>query len=266
MLAGAGQMGGALLEAWLDVGIDHRCLTVLEPRPSGPLVERLDRAGIVLNPLAGTRPSPDVLVLAVKPQMLERAAPDLLPYAQPGTLLISVLAGKTIADLRRALPDVGSIARAMPNTPAAIRRGITGVAVDAAVNENQKAAIQFLLAAVGEVEWLADENLIDAVTAVSGSGPAYVFYLTECLAKAGEAVGLEAAVAMRLARATVEGAGGLMAARPGDTSEMLRRNVTSPGGTTAAALDVLMMDTGGLPMLISAAVAAAHRRAAELSG
>jgi pyrroline-5-carboxylate reductase len=151
----------------------------------------------------------------------------------------------------------------MPNTPAAIGRGITGAFANEAVSERQRTLARDLLAAVGAVEWVPSEDLIDAVTAVSGSGPAYVFYLTECLAAAGAAIGLDPALAMRLARATVEGAGALMTAEPATGADQLRRNVTSPKGTTAAALDVLGKDEA-LSSLLGAAVAAAHRRAQDL--
>ena len=265
VLAGAGQMGGAMLSAWLDAGMAARSLEVIEPWPSEDLLERLGRAGIAINePSREDRPA-DILVLAVKPQGLETAAPELAPFVGPGTAVVSVVAGKTISDLRRAFPRAGVLVRAMPNTPAAIRQGITGVAAEPQITSAQRAAVQALLEAVGQVEWLPHEDLIDAVTAVSGSGPAYVFHLTECLAAAGEAAGLDPLVAMRLARATVQGAGALMAARPDTPPGVLRRNVTSPGGTTAAALEVLAGENGLAP-LMAAAIEAARTRAGQLSG
>jgi pyrroline-5-carboxylate reductase len=197
--------------------------------------------------------------------MLESAAPGIATLTGPQTLLISVLAGKTIADLLARLPQAGAIVRAMPNTPAAVGRGITGIAAGPFVTPAQRATAQALLSAIGQVEWLESEALIDAVTAVSGSGPAYVFYLTECLARAGEAAGLPADLAMRLARATVEGSGELMFRDSGTAPGQLRVNVTSPGGTTAAALEVLMAPDG-LGPLMERAVAAAKRRAGELAG
>lgn len=264
VLAGAGKMGGAMLWAWLDAGIAPERLAVIEPRPSEETATRLSAARVALNPHASATPA-DILVLAVKPQALDAAGPLLSSNVGAATVLVSVVAGKTIADLRRAFPQAGVIVRAMPNTPAAIRQGITGVAAEPQATVAQRAAVQRLLEAVGQVEWLPDETHIDAVTALSGSGPAYVFYLTECLAAAGAAAGLDPALAARLARATVSGAGALMAAEQETPPEVLRRNVTSPGGTTAAALDVLMAGPG-LSALMVDAIAAAKRRAGELSG
>ena len=264
VLAGAGKMGGAMLWAWLDAGITPQRLAVIEPNPSDDTAARLAAAGVALNPNASPTPA-DILVLAVKPQALEAAGPLLSGTVGSATMLVSVVAGKTIADLRRAFPQAGVIVRAMPNTPAAIRQGITGVAAEPQATAMQRAAVQRLLEAVGQVEWLPDESFIDAVTALSGSGPAYVFYLTECLTAAGTAAGLDPALAARLARATISGAGALMAAERETPPEVLRRNVTSPGGTTAAALDVLMAGDS-LSALMVDAVAAAKRRAGELSG
>ena len=177
---------------------------------------------------------------------------------------MSILAGKRIADLAARLPTQ-AVVRAMPNTPAAIGRGVTGAYASAATSAAQRALSDALLSAVGGVEWVDDEALIDVVTAVSGSGPAYVFYFAECLAAAGAEAGLPAALAARLARATVEGAGELMRRQPETGPDELRRRVTSPGGTTAAALEVLEAPDG-LAALMRRAVAAAKRRAGELSG
>jgi pyrroline-5-carboxylate reductase len=210
-------------------------------------------------------PPPEVLVLAIKPQTLESAAADLTPLVGPGTLIVSIMAGKTIADVTGRIPSARAVVRAMPNTPAAVGRGITGAYASPAVDEAQKAAAHALLSSVGQVEWVADEGLIDAVTALSGSGPAYVFLLVECMAAAGAAAGLPAETAMRLARATVEGSGELLHREAQTAADQLRRNVTSPGGTTAAALEVLM-GPNGLAPLMDRAIAAAKRRAQELSG
>src|SRR5690606_27628266 len=180
-------------------------------------------------------------------------------------LLVSILAGKRIADLRARAPGVGAILRAMPNLPASIGRGATAVVAESALSPRRREIADALLGAVGSVEWLEDERLIDAATALSGSGPAYVFHLVEAMAAAGAAAGLPADLAMRLARATVEGAGELLAQSP-LTAETLRSNVTSPGGTTAAALEVLMRPKSGLTDLMTEAIAAARRRAEELSG
>ncbi|KNY22198.1 pyrroline-5-carboxylate reductase [Methylobacterium sp. ARG-1] len=262
VLAGAGKMGGAMLAGWLDAGLDPRATTIIDPVPARPIVDLCARHGIRLNP---TEPEPGaVMVLAIKPQGLEAAAPGLDRLVGPDTLLVSILAGKTIADLRAWLPRARAVVRAMPNLPASIGRGATGACANAEVTPAQRDAADALFAANGTVAWLADEAQIDAVTAVSGSGPAYVFLLVEALAEAGIAEGLEPSVAQALARATVSGAGALLEASPEAAAE-LRRNVTSPGGTTAAALDVLMRPDGLAPLL-RAAVAAARRRAAELAG
>lgn len=262
VLAGAGKMGGAMLAGWLEAGLDPRATAIIDPVPARPIVDLCARHGIRLNP---TEPEPGaVLVLAIKPQGLEAAAPGLDRLVGPDTLLVSILAGKTIADLRARLPRARAVVRAMPNLPASIGRGATGACANAEVTPAQRDAADALFAANGTVAWLADEAQIDAVTAVSGSGPAYVFLLVEALAEAGIAEGLEPAVAQALARATVSGAGALLEASPEEAAE-LRRNVTSPGGTTAAALDVLMRPDGLAPLLREA-VAAARRRAAELAG
>ena len=204
-------------------------------------------------------------MLAIKPQMLHEAAPSLNPYLGPPTLIISILAGKTSGDLGPRLPAAGAVVRAMPNLPASIGRGATGAAVNERVSQEQRLMADALLASHGIVEWLPSEDLIDAVTAVSGSGPAYVFHLVECLAEAGTAAGLPLDLAQRLARATVTGAGELLFLTDLPPAT-LRQNVTSPGGTTAAALEVLMRDPDGMRALMREAVAAAKQRAEELAG
>jgi len=264
ILAGCGKMGGAMLEGWVRMGLRGDAVTVLDPHASLALVAFCDQHDISLNPSAGSYGAPEVLVLGIKPQMLDEAAADLSPLAGPDTLVVSILAGKTIADLRARLPEAGAVVRAMPNLPASVQRGITGCAASAETTAAQRATTDALLSGIGHVEWLPSEDLIDAVTAVSGSGPAYVFYLAECLARAGTALGLPQDMAERLARATVEGAGELMH-RSDLAPGTLRENVTSPGGTTAAALAVLMAGDG-LDPLMRDAVAAARRRAGELSG
>jgi len=264
VLVGAGQMGGALLEGWLAHGLDAAGATVLDPKPAPEIEALCARRGLALNPpAAGLRP-PEAVVLAIKPQGLDEAAPAVGRLLGPDTLLVSILAGKTVRDLRRRLPPARAVVRAMPNLPASIGRGATGAFGNSEVSERQTAMAHALLSSVGLVEWLASEALLDAVTAVSGSGPAYVFLLAECLAKAGADAGLPPDLAGRLARATVTGAAALLAESdlPPDS---LRRNVTSPGGTTAAALDVLM-GADGLEPLMRAAVTAAKRRGEELSG
>ncbi|EIM25838.1 pyrroline-5-carboxylate reductase [Microvirga lotononidis] len=263
ILVGAGKMGGSMLEGWLKVGVKPEGVTVLDPRPSEEMTRFCREKGIALNP--SDPAAADVLVLAIKPQMLDEAAPALNGLLGPQTLIISILAGKTIGDLRSRLPASSAIVRAMPNLPASIGRGATGAAVNEKVSETQRLTADALLSSNGIVEWLPSEDLIDAVTALSGSGPAYVFHLVECLAEAGTAAGLPPDLARRLARATVTGAGELLfqSDLPPAT---LRQNVTSPGGTTAAALEVLMRDPDGLKALMREAVAAAKRRAEELAG
>ncbi|WP_426214349.1 pyrroline-5-carboxylate reductase [Methylobacterium sp. NFXW15] len=262
MLVGAGKMGGAMLAGWLDAGLDPAATTVMDPFPSEGMTRLCAERGVALNP---ADPSPAaVLVLAIKPQGLDAAAPDLDRLIGPGTLLVSVLAGKTVANLRGRLPSARSVVRAMPNLPASIGHGATGAFANEAVEAGQRASAEVLLSAAGMTAWLDDEALIDAVTAVSGSGPAYVFLMVETLTEAGIAAGLPAEVAGRLARATVAGSGALLEADPTEAGA-LRQAVTSPGGTTAAALAVLMAEDGMAP-LMRRAVAAAQHRAGELAG
>ncbi|MFT6673588.1 MAG: pyrroline-5-carboxylate reductase [Afipia broomeae] len=260
VLAGAGKMGGAMLSGWLDGGLDTKRVTIIEPFPSDDTRDFVAR-GVRLNPETKDIGTADVLVLAVKPQMFREAGPQLKPLVGSSTLVVSIMAGTTIA----ALTEVcgGKVIRAMPNTPAAIGRGIT-VAVPAdGVTRDQRAVADALLRATGGVEWVDDEVLMDAVTAVSGSGPAYVFLLAEELARAGVAAGLPEALATTLARATVSGSGELLRLSDLD-SATLRKNVTSPGGTTAAALEVLMGANGFQPLLTKA-IAAATKRSKELA-
>ncbi len=264
ILVGAGKMGGAMLEGWLSLGLDPARVVALDPYPGPAMAELCRTSGARLNPPRDALSPPDVLVLAVKPQMFDAAAPDLAPLVGPATLVLSIMAGKTIGNIEARLP-AKAIVRAMPNTPAAVGRGITGAAASRAVTPAQRAMADALLTAIGRVEWVANEDLIDAVTAVSGSGPAYVFYLVECMAAAGVAAGLPEDIAMRLARATVEGSGELLFRDAATPAAQLRVNVTSPGGTTAAALDVLMAP-GGLSALMGRAIAAAKRRSGELAG
>jgi pyrroline-5-carboxylate reductase len=261
---GAGKMGAALLSGLARAGAPGR-VEVVEPNPGAELEALCEKAGFALHrdPPAEGRPA-GTLLLAIKPQMLESVAPTLSKLVGSDTLVVSILAGKRIADLSARLAAKAFV-RAMPNTPAAIGRGITGAFANAATSEAQRALAQRLLAAAGDVVWVEREELIDAVTAVSGSGPAYVFLLAESLAAAGAAAGLPEDLAAQLARATVSGAGELMHRTPELSPATLRENVTSPGGTTAAALAVLMAQDGLAP-LMTRAVAAAKRRAAELSG
>jgi pyrroline-5-carboxylate reductase len=262
LLVGAGKMGGAMLEGWVALGLDLARVTVLEPQPAGEIAALAAR-GLRLNPVRPAPEAPDVIVIAVKPQTAPEVAPILRQMTGPSTLVVSIMAGRTLQFLAHALPD-RAIVRAMPNTPAAIGRGITVAVASGNVSGDQRALAHRLLAATGAVEWVDDEGLLDAVTAVSGSGPAYVFLLAETLARAGVAAGLPEGLALRLARATVAGSGELLHRSELDPA-LLRQNVTSPGGTTAAALAVLMGDDG-LEPLLKRAVAAATRRGRELAG
>ena len=264
VLFGAGKMGAAMLEGWLAVGMNTAAATILDPQPSADVEALCGKREIPLNPPLRDLVPPKVVVLAIKPQMLEAAAAVINRLVKTDTLVVSILAGKTLADLKRQMPDARAVVRAMPNLAASVRRSATAAVTTAETSAAQKLMAHELLASIGTVAWLADEDLMDAVTAVSGSGPAYFFYLAECLAHAGTAAGLPQELSAQLARATLVGAGELLAQTelpPGK----LRHDVTSPGGTTAAALDVLMVQPG-LSELLQSAVQAARRRAGELSG
>ncbi|MGO3933983.1 pyrroline-5-carboxylate reductase [Rhodopseudomonas pseudopalustris] len=260
VLAGAGKMGGALLTGWLAQGLDGCNVAVLEPAPSDDIAALTER-GVRFNAAPQDLGTVDALVIAVKPQMFREAAAQLKAYVSPSTLVVSIMAGITVSALQDACG--GAVVRAMPNTPAAIGRGITVGVAAAEVSAGQRSTADALLRATGAVEWVDDEQLIDAVTAVSGSGPAYVFLLAEELARAGVEAGLPEQLAMKLARATVAGSGELLHRSELDAAT-LRKNVTSPNGTTAAALDVLMADDGLRPLMIRA-VAAAKQRSEELA-
>jgi pyrroline-5-carboxylate reductase len=259
VLAGAGKMGGAMLSGWLGQGLDANRVAVIEPYPSDE-IKALAARGVRLNPARGDIGSVAALVVAVKPQLFREAGPPLKPFVAPDTLVVSIMAGITIASIAQI---GGSVVRAMPNTPAAIGRGITVAVADKNVSAAQRAVANALLRAIGAVEWTGDETLMDAVTAVSGSGPAYVFLLAEELARAGVEAGLPHELATKLARETVAGSGELLHRSELDAAT-LRRNVSSPGGTTAAALEVLMAPDG-MQSLLTRAVAAATQRSRELA-
>jgi pyrroline-5-carboxylate reductase len=260
VLAGAGKMGGAMLSGWLARGLDAKRVVVIEPYPSNE-VSALTTKGIRLNPTPTEVGAVATLVVALKPQTFREAGSMLKSFTGPSTLAVSIMAGTTIASIAEVCG--GSVVRAMPNTPAAIGRGITVAVAARSVSAEQRAVADALLRATGSVEWVDDENLMDAVTAVSGSGPAYIFLLAEELARAGVEAGLPAELATKLARETVAGSGELLH-RSELASATLRQNVTSPGGTTAAALEVLM-GPNGLQSLLTRAVAAATRRSKELA-
>ena len=257
VLLGCGKMGSALLAGWLAAGLPPASVWVIEPNPT----DWLKGLGVHLN--EGVPPAPAVALLAVKPQMMGAALPALQAVGNGRTLFVSIAAGTTIATFETALGNRTPIVRTMPNTPAMVGRGITAITGNAHTTPADLTLARDLMAAVGQVVELEGEHQIDAVTGVSGSGPAYVFHLIETMAAAGVAQGLSPDVAMQLARATVCGAGEL-AFRSPESAAQLRINVTSPGGTTAAALAVLMQPDTGFPALLTQAVKAATDRGREL--
>ncbi len=260
-LVGAGAMGGALVRGWIEAvrkggGLT---LTVIEPNFDPALQAELESVGAVLNPPdAGPV---DVLVLAVKPQTFTEAAKSARRFVGENTCVLSIMAGVTIDKLSREL-GCERVVRAMPNTPSRIGRGITAYVASPVCGEDDKTLVAQLLTPLGEVVPMAAERLMDVVTAVSGSGPAYVFLLAEVLAVAGEQEGLDRETAMRLASRTVAGAGALML-ETGENPSVLRKQVMSPGGTTEAALDILAA-ADGLGPLLRRAVAAAAKRSRDL--
>jgi pyrroline-5-carboxylate reductase len=263
VLVGCGQMGSAMLRGWLAGEAAER-FVVIEPMGTVPALA--DAPGVGWHSRADELPdalAPDAVVLAVKPQVINDVLPAYRRWARPGTLFLSIAAGKTIAGIARHLGPEAAIIRCMPNTPAAIGRAITVACPNPHVAPAQRGLCEALLAAIGESAWVEDEPLMDAVTAVSGSGPAYVFLLIEALAAAGARAGLPPDLALRLAKETVAGAGEL-ARLSSDAPSRLRENVTSPGGTTRAALDVLMAEPG-LSELLERAVAAATARSRDLA-
>jgi len=257
VILGCGKMGSAMLQGWLAGGLAPQSVWVLDPAPS----DWLKAQGVHLN--KGVPEAPAMVIVAVKPQMMGEALPAIQALGDGETVFLSIAAGTTIARFEEALGSATPIVRAMPNTPAAIGRGISAVIGNAHVSEEHLGLAERLLQAVGQTVRLSDEADMDAVTAVSGSGPAYVFHLIETLAAAGEAEGLTPDLAMALAKATVAGAGALAEASDEGPGQ-LRVNVTSPGGTTAAALEVLMDEDRGFPDLLRRAVAAAANRGREL--
>ncbi len=265
VLVGAGRMGGAMLKAWLRSGLDPEQVFVVDPGAPAETVSMRDEHGfsIAVGPEAVTT-VPGVIVIAVKPQQMDDVLPSLVHLMGGQTVAMSIAAGRTIESIARHLGSNRPIVRAMPNTPAAIGRGISVAYANAEVSPDQARVCSELLSAVGEVAWIEDESLMDAATGVSGSGPAYVFLLAECLADAGVEAGLSRDLAEQLARATVQGAGALLESSD-EPAAKLCENVTSPGGTTEAALAELMAEPG-LRDLMKRAVAAAVRRSKELSG
>lgn len=261
LLVGCGKMGGAMLEGWLSQGVPAADIVVAEPaealRPRTPGIRSVASS-------AEVRETPQVVVLAVKPQSMEAVLPDLARFAAAGAVFLSIAAGKTLRYFAGHLGGTAKVVRSMPNTPAAVRQGITVATAGPGVSDAEKKRCHALLEAVGQVLWVDDEALMDPVTALSGSGPAYVFLLVEAMAAAGAKLGLTPDMAMQLARATVAGSGELLK-QSSEPAAQLRVNVTSPGGTTAEALKVLMADDGIQPVF-DKALAAASRRSRELAG
>ncbi len=262
LLIGAGRMGGSMLQCWLNLGLPPEQITVCEPQPSDALKALLAHYPALKHtsePEAGA----DIVLLAIKPQQFKSFEAHLAHAVHSSTLVLSMLAGKTLSGLCATLSSEQPVIRAMPNTPASIGRGMTVLVGNAHVACQHKDAANQLMQAVGEVAWITDEKHMDAVTALSGSGPAYVFLLTEALSRAGVALGLEPELAMQLARQTVSGSGELQY-RSAEDVATLRHNVTSPHGTTAAALEVLM-GADGLEALMKKATTAAANRSRELA-
>ena len=265
LLVGCGKMGEALLSGWLDRGIAPSVVTVIEPTEANAAVAG-NRGATTLPSLDGLAAdyAPRIVVFAVKPQVMPSVVPPYSRFVSPDTVFLSIAAGKALAFFEDHLGADAAMIRAMPNTPAAIGRGVTVLCANAATTASDRGLAESLMAAAGDVAWIEDEALMDAVTAVSGSGPAYVFYMIECLTAAGVTAGLPADLSAQLARATVEGAAAL-SHEDGSSPETLRKNVASPGGTTAAALEVLMAEADGLQDVMTRAVDAAAKRSRELA-
>jgi pyrroline-5-carboxylate reductase len=265
LLVGCGKMGGALLDGWIAQGLPASQAAIVEP--AAEIVQRFVQAGATHLKDGSELPAgfqPGVVLLAVKPQYMDAALQPVKRFARPGTLFLSIAAGRTLASFAERLGAALQMVRAMPNTPAAVGRGMSVLVANDKATAAQRELSESLMAAVGETAWGEEERLLDVVTAVSGGGPAYVFLLAEVLAEAGRANGLPAELAARLARVTVAGSGELLH-RASETPAELRRNVTSPAGTTLEALKVLMADDALQP-LVTRAIAAATRRSRELAG
>lgn len=262
LLLGCGRMGSALLRGWIEQGIPADTIRVIEPNPTPEVRRMLIEAGVGLDDTPGVPANAAALIMAVKPQTATTAALDVRDLVSAGTLVLSIMAGKPLAELRGLFPTAGSIVRAMPNLAAAVARSATVAIAEPCCPDSFVRLSERLLAGIGALHWLEDESLVDAATAVSGSGPAYAFHLVECLTRAAARLGLDRGISEALARATIEGAGELLR-QTGRSAEELRAAVTSPGGTTEAGLRVLLMDDR-LQSLIHETVSAAMRRAQDL--
>lgn len=265
VLIGAGKMGTAMLQGWMEAGVTGDRVTIFDPAPPPETMAVIAQHSISHNPPLDGVDGVEAILVAVKPQMVDEVLPAMADLAKDNPLVVSVVAGKTIAAFRQHFGETTPVIRTIPNTPAAVGRGITAMAASDGVSAKQSELATALLASLGEVVTVTDEALIDACTAISGSGPAYIFYMTECMTAAAMKLGLPADVAEQLARATVAGAGELMRAT-GTPAGILRENVTSPKGTTYAALQVLMADEDGMKQLMIRATAEAEKRSRELAG
>ena len=263
-LLGAGKMGGAMMEGWLKAGVLPSQLVIFDPAPPPEIQTLISNHGISLNPKIADLKNVEVILAAVKPQIMDVAIEGIIGLKSHNPLLLSIAAGKTIASFEKHFGNKAAVIRTIPNTPSAVGRGITAMAANGNVSAAQKTLASALLKSIGDVIEVENETQIDAATGLSGSGPAYVFYMTECLAKAGIAQGLAPDLAMKLARATIEGSGELMRSS-GIDAKTLRKNVTSPNGTTYAGLQVLMADNNGLQDLMTKTVDAATKRSIELA-
>ncbi len=266
LLVGCGRMGGALLEGWFQRGLNPVDAIVIEPAGRESVAPCADHRALTVLPHVQDVPGdfhPDVVLFAVKPQVADQTIPDYARFAESCPVFLSVIAGKDTAYYQSHLGDEAAVVRAMPNTPAAIGKAVSVLYAASSASAVQRRVCEVLMSAVGKVEWIADESFMDAVTAVSGGGPAYVFLLAECLRDAGVAAGLPEDLATRLSYMTISGAGAMLE-QDGVEPDVLRKNVASPGGTTAAALSVLM-DEGGMKQLFERAVAAAAERSRELA-
>jgi pyrroline-5-carboxylate reductase len=264
VLVGAGKMGGAMLEGWIRSGADPAKIAVIDPAPPPEILKLIQDKKLRFNADPKELHDCKIVVIAVKPQSADEVVPHVAGLKSARPLVLSIVAGKRIAFFEKHFGADAAVVRSMPNTPAAVGRGITAISPNRNVTDSQKRLAEALLSTVGEVVTVKDEAQLDAVTAVSGSGPAYVFYLTECMTEAGKKLGLSEELATRLARATVAGAGELMA-RSGLPAAVLRQNVTSPKGTTYAALQVLMRGNG-MMALFEEALREAEKRSRELAG
>jgi len=264
VLLGAGKMGGAMMEGWLKAGIVPSQLIIFDPAPPAEIMTLIKNHNISHNPDIEKLKNVDVILTAVKPQIMDVALEGIIALKKQKPLVLSIAAGKTIASFEKHFGDDAAVIRTIPNTPSSVGRGITAMAANKNVSNEQKQLASALLKSIGDVVEVENENQIDAATGLSGSGPAYIFYMTECLAKAGIAQGLAPELAMQLARATVEGSGELMRAS-GIEATTLRQNVTSPNGTTYAGLQVLMAKENGLEDLMAKTVDAATKRSIELA-